>query len=429
MRMLNFSQDQIIFDRDHIWHPYTSMADPLPNFLVKGAQGVYLELQDGTRLVDGTASWWSAIHGYNHPVLNQAVTTQANKLCHVMFGGLTHEPAIELCKRLLSITPACLEKIFLADSGSVAVEVAMKMAMQYWACQDRPAKHRFLTIKKGYHGDTLGAMSVCDPLTGMHHLFRHALPQQYFVDEPQCQFHEAWDPADIQPLAEALSINGNSIAAVILEPIVQATGGIRFYHPQYLQQLRQLCDHHDVLLIFDEIATGFGRSGKLFACQHANIEPDIMCVGKSLTGGYISLAATLTTQRVSEGVCAQGNPLMHGPTFMGNPLACATASASIDLLLNQPWQENIQRIESQLMDELSACKKLPQVADVRCLGAIGVVETHSPVDLASIQKQFVTKGVWIRPFGKLIYIMPPYIVEPDQLTQLTNAMHAVVKAL
>ncbi|MCJ8271281.1 MAG: adenosylmethionine--8-amino-7-oxononanoate transaminase, partial [Psychrosphaera sp.] len=401
--------DQLQFDRQHIWHPYTSMTEPLPNYFVNSAKGVYLELADGQQLIDGSSSWWSAIHGYNHPVLNGAIKAQVDKMSHVMFGGITHNPAVELCRRLIDITPASLDKVFLSDSGSVAVEVAMKMAVQYFGSQGRLEKSQFLTVTKGYHGDTFATMSVCDPDTGMHHLFKNMLAQQYFADAPQCKFGQAWDPQDISSLKNQLEQHHQKLAAVILEPIVQATGGIRFYHPQYLVELRKLCDEFEVLLIFDEIATGFGRTGKLFACEHAGVEPDIMCVGKAMTGGTLSLAATLTSTKVAETICQNGHLLMHGPTFMGNPLACSAAVASIDLLLGQPWQQKIEAMQTQLQNELSKCLALPQVADVRCLGAIGVVETKEPVVLAKIQKQFVEAGVWVRPFGKLIYIMPPYI--------------------
>jgi adenosylmethionine-8-amino-7-oxononanoate aminotransferase len=423
------STADIQFDRDHIWHPYTSMTEPLPNYCVNSAQGVYLELADGRKLIDGSCSWWSAIHGYNNPVLNAAVQNQLQKMSHVMFGGITHQPAIDLCRILVDMTPPSLDKVFLSDSGSVAVEVALKMAIQYWVGHGQADKSRFLTVRKGYHGDTFATMSVCDPDTGMHHLFSNMLAQQYFADEPQCQFGQDWDPADILPLKQQLVEHHQNIAAVILEPVVQATGGIRFYHPQYLVELRRLCDEYGVLLIFDEIATGFGRTGKLFACEHAGIEPDIMCVGKALTGGYMSLAATLTSKAVSEKICADGHLLMHGPTFMANPLACSAAVASLKLLLGQPWQKKVLAMQDQLQRELSACLTLEQVADVRCLGAIGVVETKEPVVLAEIQKQFVEHGVWVRPFGKLIYIMPPYIIEPQQLSELTQAIYDVVKGL
>jgi adenosylmethionine-8-amino-7-oxononanoate aminotransferase len=423
------ASDQLQFDRQHIWHPYTSMTEPLPNYFVNSAKGVYLELADGQQLIDGSSSWWSAIHGYNHPVLNSAIKAQVDKMSHVMFGGITHNPAVELSRRLIDITPASLDKVFLSDSGSVAVEVAMKMAVQYFGSQDRLDKSQFLTVTKGYHGDTFATMSVCDPDTGMHHLFKNMLAQQHFADAPQCKFGQAWDPQDISSMKTQLEQHHQTLAAVILEPIVQATGGIRFYHPQYLVELRKLCDEFGVLLIFDEIATGFGRTGKLFACEHSGVEPDIMCVGKAMTGGTLSLAATLTSTKVAETICQNGHLLMHGPTFMGNPLACSAAVASIDLLLGQPWQQKIEAMETQLKNELSKCLALPQVADVRCLGAIGVVETKEPVVLATIQKQFVEAGVWVRPFGKLIYIMPPYIMTAEELSKLTAAIYDVVKGL
>jgi adenosylmethionine-8-amino-7-oxononanoate aminotransferase len=417
------------FDRAHIWHPYTSMSSPLPTWPVESASGVHIRLTDGRELVDGMASWWCAIHGYNHPRLNAAATQQLDKVAHVMFGGLRHAPATRLAQQLIALTPPSLQYIFFSDSGSVSVEVAMKMAVQYWHNLGQPNKQRMLTIRGGYHGDTFGAMSVCDPVTGMHSIFTGVLQTQLFAPRPQTRFGEPVTAADITPLAELLEQQHAEIAALILEPIVQGAGGMWFYSADYLRAARRLCDDYDVLLIADEIATGFGRTGKLFACEHADIEPDIMCLGKALTGGYLSLAATLTNERVKTGISANDGVLMHGPTFMANPLACAIAVASIDLLLTGDWHSQVAALEVQLETELRPLRSHRAVADVRVLGSIGVVECHAELDIAKLQRQFVMAGVWIRPFGKLIYLMPPYIITAAELSRLTRAIGEVLDAL
>ncbi|WP_415720431.1 adenosylmethionine--8-amino-7-oxononanoate transaminase [Photobacterium ganghwense] len=414
------------FDQKHVWHPYTSTLAPLPCYPVTHAEGVYLTLEDGRRLVDGMSSWWSTIHGYNHPMLNEAAKSQIDKMAHVMFGGITHQPAVELCRKLVAISPEPLQHVFLADSGSVAVEVSLKMALQYWHArgEQRP---KFLTVRHGYHGDTFAAMSVTDPNNSMHSLYKGFLPEHIFADSPQCGFFDEWDESDVDDFRTRLIAHHTELAAVILEPIVQGAGGMRIYHPNFLKRVRELCDEYGVLLIADEIATGFGRTGKLFACEHAGISPDIMCVGKALTGGYMTLSATLTTTHVANTVCGgEAGCFMHGPTFMGNPLACAVANASLDLLANGHWQKQVKQIENQLAEQLPAIGQLPAVKAVRWLGAIGVVELYQPVDMAKIQKTFVDMGVWIRPFGTLVYIMPPFIISQQELRQLTSAIKAAV---
>jgi len=422
-------KDWLTIDREHVWHPYSAIGADLPMFPVQSARGVHLTLADGRQLVDGMSSWWCAIHGYNHPVLNRAVVEQLENMAHVMFGGLTHRPAVALAEQLVSLTPSPLQSVFFTDSGSVAVEVAMKMAMQYWAANGISGKTRFLTLRGGYHGDTLGAMSVCDPVTGMHTLFGDVVPQQYFVDKPTCRFGVPCSQQDLESISRLLIEHAHHIAALILEPIVQGAGGMHFYSADYLRQVRGLCEQHDVLLIADEIATGFGRSGKLFACEYAGITPDILCVGKALTGGYMTLAATLTTNQVS-GTISQGEPglFMHGPTFMANPLACAVGLASLQLLLDSPWQENIHNIERFLTTGLEPCREFPHVADVRVLGAIGVVELTKPVNMKRIQPRFVEEGVWVRPFGRLVYLMPAFIIDESDVKILTDAVVQVVSA-
>ncbi|WP_318497354.1 adenosylmethionine--8-amino-7-oxononanoate transaminase [Photobacterium leiognathi] len=416
----------IEFDKEHVWHPYTSTVTPLPCYPVTSAQGVYLTLEDGTKLIDGMSSWWSTIHGYNHPVLTEAAKAQLDKMSHVMFGGITHQPAVELCRKLVNITPASLEKVFLADSGSVAVEVALKMALQYWHAKNEP-RSKFLTVSHGYHGDTFAAMSVTDPANSMHRIYKGFLPEHIFAKSPECGFRDEWNENDINDFAEKLEQHHLDIAAVIIEPIVQGAGGMRLYHPMYLKRIRQLCDQYNILLIADEIAVGFGRTGKLFACEHAEISPDIMCLGKALTGGYMTLSATITTKHVADTVCSgEAQCFMHGPTFMGNPLACAVANASLDILAENKWQQQVASIEQQLAQEFPPIAELEKVKSVRWLGAIGVVELHQAVDMETIQAAFVEQGVWIRPFGKLVYIMPPFIIEPAQLTQLTTAIKRVL---
>lgn len=418
----------IKFDKEHIWHPYTSIGDPLPVYGVTHTDKNKLYLDDGTELIDGMASWWSAIHGYNHPKIVSAIQNQAQTMCHVMFGGITHAPAVELCKKLVAISPEPLQKVFLADSGSVSVEVAIKMALQYWISKGETTKTKLMTAKKGYHGDTFAAMSVCDPVNSMHSMYQGFLPEHIFVEAPKAGFYDNENKAELAALEHAFEQHSNEVAAFIIEPIVQNAGGMNFYHPSYLKKLRALCDKYRVLLILDEIATGFGRTGKMFACEHANISPDIMCIGKALTGGAMTLSATLSTEDVAVGISqGEAGVLMHGPTFMGNPLACSAANASLELLYENDWLSQIDRIEQTMNTYLSQCSQLEAVEDVRVLGGIGVVQVNRAVDVAKIQKYFIREHkVWIRPFGKLIYIMPPYISSDSDIMALCSAIYQAV---
>ncbi|RLA56935.1 MAG: adenosylmethionine--8-amino-7-oxononanoate transaminase [Gammaproteobacteria bacterium] len=417
-------------DRAAIWHPYASTTDAPEIFPVIAASGVRLELADGRQLIDGMASWWCAIHGYNNPVLNQAVRAQLEDMSHIMFGGLTHPPAVKLAQLLTKLTPTGLDRVFFSDSGSVAVEVALKMAIQYWYSVGQPKKQQLIALRNGYHGDTFGAMSLCDPVTGMHHLFGDVLAKNLFAPAPSCGFDDPCPDREMTAITELLAQHHQEVAAVIVEPVVQGAGGMRFYSPEYLVKLRALCDAFDILLIFDEIATGFGRTGKLFALEHAQVEPDILCLGKALTGGYMTLAATLCNKRISTGISeSEAGAFMHGPTFMANPLACATAIASIKLLLSQPWQHTVERIHAELAAGLAPAQDLPNVANVRTLGAIGVIELKQPVDMKTIQPMFVERGVWVRPFGKLVYAMPPFVMGTDDVATLTAAMVDVVASI
>lgn len=416
------------FNRKHIWHPYTSMVNPLPCYHVKSASGVYIEFENGTRLVDGMSSWWCAIHGYNNKALNEAAHDQIDKMSHVMFGGITHDPAILLCKHLVDVTHEDLECVFLCDSGSVAVEVALKQAIQYWDSKEEYNRKKFLTITHGYHGDTFGAMSVCDPVNSMHTLYTGYVPSNIFAKGPEIGFDEEWNETDVEDFANKLKQNKETIAAVILEPILQGAGGMRMYHPEYLRRVRQLTKEHNVLLILDEIATGFGRTGKLFAYEHADIAPDILCVGKAITGGYLTLAAVISTRDVADTISrGRSGCFMHGPTFMANPLACAVASKNMEILRTNEWKRQVSHIEELLVQHLLPLKKqnYSHIKDVRVIGAVGVIELYKEVDMAACQKMFIELNVWVRPFGKLVYIMPPYIVADEELLRLVKAITTV----
>lgn len=426
-RIQSSPHEDMRFDQEHIWHPYTSATNPLPTVKVSKARGTEIILEDGKRLIDGMASWWCAIHGYAHPKLDAAARQQLGRMSHVMFGGLTHEPAIALCRNLCSMAPSGLEHVFLADSGSVSVEAAIKMALQYMQMKGKPKRTKLFTIRGGYHGDTCGAMSVCDPEKGMHHLFSGLLPQQIFAPRPSCGFYDEFDPASMAKATQRLEQHSAEIAAIIVEPIVQGAGGMYFYHPEYLRQLRALADKHDILLILDEIATGFGRTGKLFACQWSDVTPDILCVGKALSGGYVTLAATLASSRVAKTISRNGGVFMHGPTFMGNPLACAIANASLEILQTGTWEKQVRALEGWLKEYLAPCQELPDVADVRVLGAIGVIEMRHDVNVPQLQEFFVQNGVWLRPFGKLIYAMPPYIISREEIIKIATTIHNAIE--
>ena len=423
----NFSTND--FDQHHLWHPYASLPPTYPNIIIDHAEGIYIVTNDGTRLIDGMSSWWASVHGYNHPVLNAAMIEQLGKMAHVMFGGLTHQPAIDLGKKLLAIVPAELDAIFYADSGSIAVEVALKMALQYQIAAKRPQKCQFASTHSGYYGDTWHAMSVCDPLAGMHSLYGKQLPLQHFVPAPPLGFGRQLNQTIRDELTAFFAKHSHQLAGFIIEPIIQGAGGMRFYSPEYLRLLRQLCDEHDVLLIADEIATGFGRSGKLFACEHANISPDIMTVGKALTGGYMTFAATLSTRKIADTIHDSDYPaLMHGPTFMGNPLACAVACASIDLILSYDIEVRTANMQAVMEQQLAPAATLAGVKEVRCLGAVAVIELEAAVDMPVFQLLLIEHGIWVRPFGKLVYIMPPYVITDDELVTLCQSLLTVVTA-
>ncbi|QCI24363.1 adenosylmethionine--8-amino-7-oxononanoate transaminase [Buchnera aphidicola (Muscaphis stroyani)] len=416
------SQSNIFFDRKHIWHPYSSMVKPLPCYIIKSAKGVYLKLKHGSSIIDGMSSWWSTIHGYNHPILNNALKNQIKKMSHIMFGGITHPSAISLCRKLISLTPKKLDCVFLSDSGSVAIEVAIKMLIQYWRSLGQKRK-LFLTIRDGYHGDTFAAMSISDPKNSIHRIYHNFLPKNLFAKSPISAFNKTWNSNDLISFKYLIEKNSSKIAGVILEPIVQGVGGMNFYHPNYLKKIKILCDYYHIPIVFDEIATGFGRTGKLFAFEHANVIPDILCLGKAITGGTITLAATLTSRKIANIISeSKIGCFMHGPTYMANPLACAVANANIKMIQTNKWKIQVSNIEKQLCDSLLPLISHPRVIDARVLGAIGVIECSKLINIAMIQKFFVKKGVWIRPFKKLIYIVPPYIINSNQLKMLTDAI-------
>lgn len=419
------------WDRTHLWHPYTSTIDPLTVYPVRSARGCTITLEDGTELLDGMSSWWCAIHGYNNPVLNDAIHHQVDELAHIMFGGFTHRPAVELGKLLVDeILPNRIDRLFYADSGSVSVEVAMKMALQYQISRGEKQRVHFATIRSGYHGDTWHAMSVCDPTTGMHGLFGSALQAQYFVPQPKSPFNGTWDDTDLDAIRDLLDQHGTGIAAIIVEPIVQGAGGMYFYHPEYLNGLRTLADRYGILLIFDEIATGFGRTGKILATYWTQVTPDIICLGKSITGGYMTFSVTCTTAEIADTICGgEAGCFMHGPTFMGNPLACSVSIASIQLLLSQDWGTRVKQIETRLREGLSPLAKHHEVQEVRCLGAIGVVEMKEPVDMRSLIPKFVEQGIWVRPFGKLVYLEPQFMaITDEELDQLIFGLRNVIES-
>jgi adenosylmethionine-8-amino-7-oxononanoate aminotransferase len=421
-------KELLAFDRQYLWHPYSAIGNDEPVYPVVSASGVRLKLANGNELIDGMASWWCAIHGYNHPTLKQALTDQVENMSHVMFGGLTHEPAVRLGQQLIDITPEPLQAIFYADSGSVSVEAALKMAVQYQEARGNKERTRFLTVRGGYHGDTTGAMSVSDPENGMHHLFRGMLQQQIYAPRPVCRFHEDWDQNDFNAMEDLIERHQHEVAAIIIEPIVQGAGGMWFYHPEYCRKLRQICDEYGLLLIFDEIATGFGRTGELFAMHHANVVPDILCLGKALTGGMMTMAAVMTTNDIAQTINqSEAAVFMHGPTFMANPMACAVAHASIQLLLESDWQIKVKRIESTMKEQLETARDLSGVLDVRVLGAIGVIETKAPVDRGSLCAAFVKRGVWVRPFNRYVYIMPPYVIQDEDLKYLCQTIVDVLE--
>lgn len=428
--MSNNWKKRLEWDKRHLWHPYTSTIDPLEVYPVKSAMGCTITLEDGKKLIDGMSSWWAAIHGYGHPYIVKRMQEQTARLSHIMFGGFTHYPAVELGKMLVDkVLPKGMDCLFYSDSGSVAVEVAMKMALQYHQSKGHGHRCKFAALSSAYHGDTWHAMSVCDPVTGMHGIFSGALQPQYFLPQPPVKYGEKWDDSCMQPLKDLLYEKGESIAALIVEPVVQGAGGMYFYHPHYLEEARRLCDEYEVLLIFDEIATGFGRTGELLGTYHTTIQPDIMCIGKALTGGYITLAATVTTKEIADTICGgEAGCFMHGPTFMGNPLACTAAMASVELLLDFPWQERTKEIEAIMRKDLEPLKDLNTVREVRCLGAIGVVEMKSPVDMKKLIPLFVEEGIWVRPFAKLVYIMPPFCaITNEELDKLTSGLVTVLR--
>jgi adenosylmethionine---8-amino-7-oxononanoate aminotransferase len=416
-------------DRRLVWHPYSPMPAPLPPLAVDGAEGVRLHLEDGRELIDGMASWWCAVHGYRHPVLDEAARGQLGRMAHVMFGGLTHEPGVALAARLVELTPAGLDHVFFADSGSVSVEVAIKMCLQYWRAQGVGERRRLLTVRGGYHGDTFGAMAVCDPVGGMHSLFAGTLTEHVFADRPPAGFDAPLDLDYAEHLSEMVDRHAHELAAVIVEPVVQGAGGMHFYSPAVVRLLRELCDRHELLLVLDEIATGFGRTGALFAAEHAAVGPDVMTVGKALTGGYMTLAATLCTGRVAEAISTgEGGALMHGPTYMANPLACAVALASLELLEHRGWRNDVARIERGLAAGLAPARELAGVRDVRVLGAIGVIQLEGDVDVAAATRAAVEQGVWLRPFRDLVYTMPPYVTGEEDVARIAAAAVAAAAA-